>query len=153
MEKNEVINDTEITRILNNVVERFLIPKFYSLGLEASGNWRSQLEVRQSSIFGTKYTEQLVYGRKPGTYAPIQPLKEWAKIKLGLNDRQALGAAFAISKTLKEKGSRIYQRGGSDLLEVLNSKQVLDYINTQVGNYITQQTVIFIRKYVQQNLK
>lgn len=153
MEKNEVINDAEITRILNNVVERFLIPKFYSLGLEASGNWRSQLEVRQSSIFGTKYTEQLVYGRQPGTYAPIQPLKEWAKIKLGLNDRQALGAAFAISKTLKEKGSRIYQRGGTDLLEVLNSKQVLDYINTQVGNYITQQTVIFIRKYVQQNLK
>ena len=153
MEKNEVISDAEIKRILTNVIERFLIPKFYTLGLEASGNWRAQLEVRKSSIFGTKYTEQLVYGRQPGTFAPIQPLKEWAKIKLGLDDRQALGAAFAISKTLKEKGSLIYQNGGSDLLEVLNSNQVLDYINTEIGNYISQQTVINIRNYVQQKLR
>ena len=153
MEKNEVISDAEIKRILTNVIERFLIPKFYSLGLEASGNWRAQLEVRKSSIFGTKYTEQLVYGRQPGTFAPIQPLKEWAKIKLGLDERQALGAAFAISNTLKEKGSKIYQNGGTDLLEVLNSRQVLEYINTEIGNYISQQTVINIRNYVQQKLK
>ena len=43
-------------------------------------------------------------GRKPGKYAPIAPLQRWARVKLGLSEKEAEGAAYAISKTIKKKG-------------------------------------------------
>ena len=57
------------------------------------------------------YWKNVNDGRQPGTYVPLEPLKKWIKIK-GLN-RDPKGrfkkfniksAAFAISKSIKEKG-------------------------------------------------
>lgn len=134
-----LISDTEMEGIITDVINMFLIPHFISLGMNASGNWIQRIEARGSSIWGQKYTEQLVYGRGPGTFAPIAPLVEWAKIKLGLSGQQAVSAAYAINYTLKEEGSRYYREGGTDLLEILHSKPVIDFINTRVGNFIKQQ--------------
>jgi len=35
---------------------------------------------------------------------PIAPLQRWARVKLGLSEEEAEGAAYAISKTIKKKG-------------------------------------------------
>lgn len=144
--KSEILTEQVIEEILRDVVDVFLIPHFLSLGMDASGEWRQELAVsgKDENITGRKYTEQLVYGRKPGTYAPIEPLKRWAMIKLGLDERQATSTAFAISKSLKEKGSRIYQNGGTDLIERLSRQDVIDYINERVGKFIVQQMKIIV---------
>lgn len=157
MKNTDFLSLEEITDIMHEVVVQFLIPHFLELGMEASGNWRENLMVGADPnvgyIQGTRYTEQLVYGRRPGTYAPIEPLKQWAMIKLGLNEQQARGAAFAISKKLHDEGSEYYKQGGTDLLEILKSPKVIDFINQKQKNYIEKQIELEINRYIVQKFK
>ena len=132
--------------IVRDVIDLFLIPRFLALGMEATGEWREALEAKDSSIYGRKYTAQLVNGRSPGTFAPIEPLKRWAMAKFGYDEREALSMAFAVSKTLKEKGSKYYQQGGTDLLEILNSTKVLNFISQTSERMITENVRIYLTR-------
>lgn len=149
----EYLNDDQIRRILEDVVDLFLIPHFLSLGMDASGEWRGALHVVGDRIRGRKYTEQLVYGRKPGTFAPIEPLKKWAMLKLGLDEKQALGAAFAISNKLKNEGSEYYKQGGTTLVEILRSPEVVGFISMNAQRFIREQVTIEIRGYLRSTFK
>jgi len=148
-----IVPKEEMERILNEVIDLFLKPHFLSLGLNASGNWLNRIEARESSIWGQEYTEQLVYGRRPGSFAPIAPLQQWAMIKLGLSPKQALGMAFAVSKKLEKEGSEIYKDGGTSLLTILSSPEVVGYINTQLKGFIELQIDLFIKQEFADNFK
>lgn len=149
----EYLNDDQIRRILEDVVDLFLIPHFLSLGMDATGTWRAALHVQGDTIRGRKYTEQLVYGRRPGTYAPIEPLKRWAMAKLGLDEKQALGAAFAISNKLKNEGSEYWKQGGTTLVEILRSPEVVGFISMNAQRFIREQVTIEIRGYLRNTFK
>lgn len=131
----------DIDSILQEVVDTILIPRFNELGMNATGNWIEQLEVRSEVdnnfglgvIRGEKYSEQLAYGRKPGAAPPIQPLIEWVQAKMGLSGQQAVSAAFAISKKIANEGTTWYQKGGTDLIEILSSKEVVDLITQRIS--------------------
>lgn len=120
--------------------------------MDASGEWRQALQVEGDVIRGRHYTEQLVNGRQPGTFAPIAPLTRWAQIKLGLDETQARSAAFAISKKLHDEGSAYWRQGGTTLLEILTSDQVIDYITETAQPIIQQQIDIEIRSYLDDQL-
>lgn len=146
----EYLNDEQIARILWDVVDLFLIPRFIELGMEASGEWRNNLEVQGNVIRGRHYTEQLVNGRRPGTFAPIAPLQRWAMVKLGLDEAQARGAAFAISNKLREEGSEYWKQGGTTLLEILTSDEVTDFITANAQDFVREQVDIEIRSFFDQ---
>ena len=55
-------------------------------------------------ILMNEYWRWVNQGRQPGSYAPIKPLQEWAKIRLGLGDQEARSAAFGISTNLYKFG-------------------------------------------------
>ena len=153
MEIDKNLTNMEMKRILTDVIDLFLKPHFLSLGLDASGLWLSTIEARGDTIWGQPYTAQLVYGRSPGTFAPIAPLKRWAQIKLGMSEKQALSIAFAISNKLKKEGSEIYKKGGTDLLAILSSPQVVGFINLHLKNFIELQIVIFMKQQFADNFK
>ncbi len=73
--------------------------------------------------------------------------------KLGLDEKQALGAAFAISNKLKNEGSEYYKEGGTDLLEILYSQQVLDYIGKNAQDIVAEQIEIEIVDYMKSAFK
>jgi len=137
MAATEYISDTDIETILRNVIDLFLIPRFEELGMNATGQWKDNLEVRGSSIWGRDYTNQLVYGRRPGKFAPIAPLIKWVEVKLGLTGSQAVGVAYAVNHKLKNEGSNYFQQGGTTLLQILNEPKTLDYITQQASIIIT----------------
>lgn len=134
MAQAEFITEKQIESILNQVINNFLIPRYKSLGMEASGNWARQLEVRtrpnEGIIIGERYTEQLVYGRRPGTMPPVLAIQRWLQQK-GLNLNP-----WAVAKTIQNSGTSWYRKGGSDLLEVFEEKQTIDFINTQISNLL-----------------
>ena len=136
MSATEYISDTDIETILRNVIDLFLIPRFEELGMNATGQWKDNLEVRGSSIWGRDYTNQLVYGRRPGKFAPIAPLIKWVEVKLGLTGSQAVGVAYAVNHKLKNEGSNYFQQGGTTLLQILNEPKTLDYIKEQIAELI-----------------
>ncbi len=151
-----IVPQNTILKIMQEVVDKFLIPKFDSYGMEATGEWRKNLEVKSGQnvgyINGRQYSEQLALGRKPGKRPPIAPIEKWVNAKLGIHGKQATGVAFAIATKIAKEGTTWYQRGGTDLIKVLESDEVVNYINSQIGNYLTVQVESEINKMANQIL-
>lgn len=142
-----VIPQEEIRRVMEGVVDNFLKPKFIELGMNASGEWLNSLEVRTSlntgEIWGADYTYYLVNGRAGGKRPPIAPLVRWVSVKLGKSGSEATGIAFAVANKIAKEGTQYYP-DGTDLLEVLDSQEVKDYIKKELGDYVSAQVGILI---------
>ena len=126
------IEDEEIQRIITNVIDLFLIPKIRELGMPATGEWEENIHARGNEIWGRAYTEQLVKGREPGTMPPVEAIQRWALAKFGNGD---INVAWAIATKIKNEGTNWYPNG-SDLLEVLESQEVADYIGNELSRII-----------------
>jgi hypothetical protein len=144
------IPDAKFEEILNEVIRLFLIPKHKELGMEATGEWINSLESKGNVIRGRKYTEQLVYGREAGKAPPIAPLENWVNAKFGITGKQATSFAFAISKKIAKEGTSWHQKGGSDLLEVLETRQVLEFINSKLSRYFQTEISLQIIRNLQE---
>lgn len=143
------IPEAKFEEVLNDVIKLHLIPKHKQLEMEASGEWIKSLEAKGNVIRGRKYTEQLVYGRNPGQAPPVKPLEKWVNAKFGISGKEATSFAFAISKKIAKEGTTWKKKGGSDLLEVLETKEVKDFINKSLGKYILSETELQIKRQLQ----
>lgn len=152
----QYFNPNDIYNILNQVVELFLIPKFESLGMNATGEWLDNLEIRidenSGTIRGRQYSEQLAKGREPGKRPPIEPLKRWAMAKFGYDEKRALGVAFAVANKIAKEGTSWYQKGGTDLIEVLNSDEVSLYIRERLSGILQTRLADELQRSAQQIL-
>ena len=132
--------DEIIIQTMQGVVDNFLKPKFISLGMNATGKWLESLEAKavngNGEIWGMDYTYWLAHGRKPGTMPPVSKLIPWVNAKFGVGGKEAIGIAWAVAKKIKNEGTSYYP-DGTDLLEVLNSDQVKNYIYSQFKEGIT----------------
>lgn len=144
------IPPTEIERVLTEVVNRFLIPKFIDLGMNATGDWINALEVRVNEntgeIWGLDYTEFLVNGRPPNKN---QDKKALAKFAVGMFYKNESYKRWLSARGLNEYGIQIaykiakegtsYYPSGTDLLEVLESNDVSNYIYKELGGVMAGQ--------------
>lgn len=144
-----------IQRVLTDVVEMFLKPKFIELGMNASGTWLNSLEVRVNGntgeIWGMDYTQFLVNGRANGKRPPISPLIQWVGYKFGYSGQQAVSVAYAVANKIAQEGTDYYPEG-TELLEVLQSKEVQDYINKEIGEYLIRETQLNILRTLNKTL-
>lgn len=127
----------EIERVMNKVIELFVLPRFNELGMEATGEWRENLHavanLDSGSIMGRQYSEQLANGRAPGKLPPISALEKWVTAKFGVTGPQAKSMAWAVAKKIEKEGTSWYQKGGSNLIEVLEEPRTLQYIQDELG--------------------
>lgn len=134
---NEIkIPDELILQTMQDVIDLFLIPKFLSLGMNATGNWINALEPRvengNGAIYGFDYTYWLQNGRAPGAMPPVSALIPWVSAKLGKSGREGVSIAWAVAKKIQREGTNYYPEG-TDLLDVLSSKEVIDYVYGEFG--------------------
>ena len=150
------VSDEILTHTLQEVVDNFLIPKFLSLGMNASGSWIKALRVEVVNgtgyIKGKDYTYYLVNGRAGGNKPPITPLISWVQQKLGKSGKEGIGIAYAVQNKIAKEGTDYYPNG-TDLLEVLQSKEVTDYIYTSIGQNISGQLQLEIKRQLKQTFK
>lgn len=136
------------SKAAEKVIE-MLIERYDQLGMRASGKWAEGLSFRLEGnilyITGYKYSEQLAYGRKPGKKPPMEPLKKWFQTKYGVPENIARGYAFGLQKKIAEEGTSWYQKGGSNLIEVISSREAIDAYYSEVGSYIVEQATVEIR--------
>lgn len=148
-----MLEEADIKETMNWIVDTILIPHFMALGLDATGEWRSNVSTRVEGetgiIRGRKYTEQLVWGRKPGAMPPIAPLERWAQAKLGLQGSQARSAAFAIAKKIANEGTNIYKDGGTDLLEILETPETQQKITKHLQDIYAPKVQLMIEREIQ----
>src|SRR5690606_24255680 len=116
------IPQEEIERIVTDVINLFLIPKFRELGMPASGEWEQNVQARSNEIWGRDYTEYLVQGRPPNEARGHEALAKWAvwagntfikdwAIAKGVNIDP-----IAIAYKIAREGTDYYPEG-TDLLE------------------------------------
>ena len=126
----------EIENVLQKVIDLFLIPRFQELKMNATGEWLQSLEIKAEldggTIRGRAYSEQLAKGREPGKAPPIRNIERWVNAKLGISGKEATSIAFAISKKIAKEGTSWYQKGGSDLIEVLEEKQTIEFVQNEL---------------------
>lgn len=148
------IPDEEIIRVMQGVIDLFLIPKFISLGMQATGAWINALEARaengNGAIYGFDYTYWLAHGRKPGTAPPISALLPWVTAKFGIGGNEAKGIAFAVANKIKAEGTNYYPEG-TDLLEVLNSVECRNYVTEQLQTWYSIEISKVLKKQLDDN--
>ena len=150
----DFITETEIETILRGVIDLFLIPRFEELGMNASGEWRDNLEVRGSSIWGRYYTEYLQYGRGPNRNQDTDYLRRWAygmanynpEFKRWLEIKGLTEFGVGIAYNIGKEGTQYYKDGGTTLLEVLNEPKTLDYIKEQSMSIVKDKVMVDINR-------
>lgn len=140
------VPDKLIAEVLQEVVDKYLIPRFEALGMNATGKWIQGIEIDVQNgvgyIKGEHYTAQLVFGRRPQpktheervkwaywmvTY--VKDFQDWLQVR-GLTEH-----GFAIAYKLDKEGTTWYKKGGSNLLEILEEPTTMNYIYERIGSY------------------
>lgn len=126
--------------VLQGVIDNFMKPRFIELGMSATGEWLNTIHPRVIDgigyIYGMDYTYFLANGRAPGRRPPVSALLPWVNAKFGIGGQEALSIAFAVATKIANEGTRFYPEG-TDLLEILNSNEVKQYIYTNLGQALT----------------
>lgn len=126
-------------------IKRDLAAKHIELGMKASGQWESSLEVEAGAEFGRvigePYTEQLEEGRKPGKRSPIKAIEKWI-IDKGIiaqieGNIKITSLAFAIATVHAKIGWKRKDHGGVNLVsQVFTPKRVQSIID-KIGEAMT----------------
>ncbi|MAO25291.1 MAG: hypothetical protein CMJ25_31505 [Phycisphaerae bacterium] len=114
------------------------IPSGYQSNLYNSIESKYDVESQEVEILMNEYWQWVNDGRRPGSYAPIKPLQQWAMQRLGLNSEDAKSAAFGISKNLQKFGiapTYFYDLAIENLETTINDDLFKD-IETSVEDFL-----------------
>ncbi len=147
---NFTISDTA-KFILNQELDQIvydLKQKHIELGMRASGKWIESLEVQindtSGEILGEDYTEELVNGRPPGKFPPIDAIKKWIYDK-GIQSEIPLNSlAFLIARKIAEKGTNYFEQGGTDLISAVITPERTQGILDRIGLELSLQLIDLI---------
>jgi hypothetical protein len=148
---NEEIILEEVEMIKMDIVKRY-----HELGMKASGQFEQEAETvkegKKYFIKGSDYSGVLVKGRKPGTMPPIQQIENWIKAKgiKPIEDNISISSlAFLIARAIKEKGTKYYQQGGTDLLDSVITPERMQ----QIINRVSEFNIIDLKNKIMRTLK
>lgn len=149
------LDDTVVESALNKAIEELYIPHFMSLGLNASGQWKENVEAKGHSIWGMDYTEFLAKGRGANHNQDPEARKKWvgwaveAWVKDWLRDKGLDLDPYAVAMNIAIKGTTIKEKGGTDILEFLQS----DVFLNRVGELLAIELQEEILKDLRMNVK
>jgi hypothetical protein len=76
-----------------------------SIGYEIIDNIGSQIVGKVgSSLKAEEYPATMEYGRKPGSFPPVDSLVRWVRLKLGVPESEARGVAFTVARKIARSG-------------------------------------------------
>jgi len=143
----EFITESEMEQIGQEVLEKFIIPSYDAKGHNASGELRNSFRVRSEPgkvIFsGFDYAQYLIIGRRPNKDQSPEAITNWARW-FGKNVFDPWVSAkglslnpYAVAYKIAREGTKQYREGGDDdFLNILESKEVEEYLKERVGDFI-----------------
>jgi len=150
------LSNERIKEVLDQVTEKYLIPKFYELNMNASGRWVATLGTDAANnvghITGMDYTKYLVEGRPPNEDQDPKKLRAWAYyygttvIADWAKSKGITADPIAIAYNIAKKGTTWKAKGGSDLLEVLQSPEVRSFIDRELSRHMVEQIQLEISR-------
>jgi hypothetical protein len=151
----------EILQLEFEAIKEDLIAKHNQLKMKASGRWQESLVVDvmdlrngivMARVYGEHYTEQLVNGRKPGKFPPIEAIKKWVIEKgiAGIMEKAKVSSiAFLIARKIAKEGTKYYRDGGTELVSSVFTPERIQ----QIIDKVAEINVTFITNSLIQQLK
>lgn len=157
------LTDEDVAAVLQGVIDEFLIPKFKELNMNASGEWIASLETERRGtnegvIRGRDYTYWLVNGRSPNQDQSPEALRKWAVwagntfIKEWVKNKGLSADPIAVAMSIAKKGTSWKRKGGSDLLEVLETPEVQRYVAERFRRIIAPKVAAELRRNIIETL-
>lgn len=75
----------------------------------ATGGAIGSLQVEGNKLVGNSYIMQLVYGRAPGRFPPVQNIRDWVRIKLRVDEKRVNSVAYLIGRKIATEGTAAYR--------------------------------------------
>lgn len=97
-------------------------PKVDTGGLSESISYEYNADEEILTLKMFDYWQNVNYGRTAGFYVPTKPLQAWAMRKFGLDEKEALGAAFGISKNIYKFGiapTHFYDIAAEEMINIM----------------------------------
>jgi hypothetical protein len=107
-EETVAVMDTVVARLDKEVTERTPTGVGGQAGLR--GSIRGETVTFGDQVRGTvgtplEYAEPVEFGRKAGSFPPIEPIELWARRKLGVDSKEARSVAYAVAWKIYRKGT------------------------------------------------
>lgn len=142
------VTDAEILEVIQEVVDKFLIPRFKELKMDASGEWIKSLEVElrgpsEAVIRGRFYSYWLARGRGPNSDHDHESLSRWAVwagntfIKEWVKAKGIKANPIAVAYGIAKNGTKSKRSNGTTLLEVLTEPATIKYVEDRIAKIIT----------------
>ncbi len=110
-----------------------------STGTNASGRTSSSLQSvgRQNkvTVSGKAFIYVVETGRRPGRMPPVGAIQQWLKTGKVSFTGKIESAAWAISRTIAEKGTKLFQSGGrEDIITPAISDERVDKLTKDIAD-------------------
>ena len=164
MANYEYLTNEDILSVIGEVVEKFLVPRFMELNMNASGEWLNNLEViatnnREAVIRGRDYSYYLVRGRGANKDQSLEGLRKWAVwagntfIKEWVRNKGLAADPIAVAMSIAKKGTSWKRKGGSDLLEVLTEPDTVKFIEERLRMVVQPRIVEALQRNAEETLR
>lgn len=135
---------------LKNDIQQKALTKYGVVN--ASGNLaksiRQEIKDNILRIYAAEYIYYVEKGRKPGKKPPRKVIRDWLNVKpafASLSDKKKDSIAFLIQRKIAEKGTTIFQQGGSRLTQ--------DILSNELKGEIQSELILNFRKLVTSQTK
>ena len=137
----EGIGERVISQLRDDIKNKSLVPGYPPP--DASGDLVNSLRYEATDtnlkVYALQYIGALEFGRKPGKRPPRAVIRKWIDDKGILPGQDAKGKeiskdslAFLIQRAIGEKGTLIYQQGGSDLLSSIINENFIQSVKQEL---------------------
>jgi hypothetical protein len=136
----------EVFKIEFELLKAEMIKEYDSLGMRASGDFATSLEVvttpTTAKLIGNSYAEQLESGRKAGKFPPIKAIEKWIVDKGIVNNIKGKisvsSLAFLIARKISRQGWKRENHGGVELVSKVVTDKRMQNIIDKIGNELIQ---------------
>ena len=112
---------SKITSDILQAISESIKTEITSKGMNTTGSAVNSLSIKGNKLYGNSYIYQLVHGRKPGKFPPVQALRDWVRAKLKVDEKKVNSVAYLVGRKIARHGTDIFlkKRDGVDLETLL----------------------------------
>ena len=154
---NEV--GAKIVADLKNDIRNKQVTKYGAVN--ASGRLEKSIDYKVEGtrliVTGEDYIYYLEAGRRNGKRPPKQAIREWIESKPSaqanfgwnqLKEYQKNSIVYLIQRKIGQKGTTIFEQGGSDLISAVINRDIIEFIQTKLLEGFNTETVQSFRSQV-----
>ena len=154
---NEV--GAKIVADLKNDIRNKQVTKYGAVN--ASGRLEKSIDYKVEGtrliVTGEDYIYYLEAGRRNGKRPPKQAIREWIESKPSaqanfgwnqLKEYQKNSIVYLIQRKIGQKGTTIFEQGGSDLVSAVINRDIIQFIQTKLLEGFNTETVQSFRSQV-----